>query len=719
MLRCLVVSIILLLSTSGCRFRSTSAQTKSDGIEFQVQPINAEYVDCGSIILRGTERFKGTYYVMPRALIGTNKSGDRSFAVSKLANGNYALQIGLYFPSKFQDINLSDGGVLKGCDTIAVQNYINDESTRNKEVAKVSFFDQLPVKKITVNIAGVEQTFSMGKDGDDIFNYTGQENIALFELTAEQLQNVVTFITNGVGLEISLGFDFSARRSQAFSKVSLNSRDILTALKSRVKVDQKIADFDLRANLQMLMSTKVLKIYSEGNIDDEGYSDISQKLVDQFMAENPAMVMKTTRKKKSSSNDDSMSDDNGDLDDDSDSDSNSDSDTNTDGDGNFIFEPYDYDGIFKKGKPDPAITQATADAGSPAGTAKAKSGEKTLLSSINAIDVNILLKHLDSSKSYEFTYSKMGDNSEVKYRTSAILKGNLSVSDVQKLELRSGTKQVRQKSSTFLQKGDRLILAPVSKQEYKIKYAREKVFFNIAELKTHRSRLNFPQLQWTRNLYETGKNSTTSSSSPASPSTETVQPSEGLSQVGLRRAYIWDGWTINIFNYQYYVWGKITTSRHTATLTKSDDNLTYSSAPISISSDKFTARPLSELASKGVSDYIKSTVDKQGRVEIEILQDLGRLEFSNNDKFPKAAGHQFPNQKQASYEVEYFQEKLSTFSDRVLEYQSDPTASIEGDFPASESVVQLNLISVQTTQDKVPVFTLEKSNKPDQPIVVY
>jgi hypothetical protein len=135
----------------------------AEGVEFQPVPLDTS-VNCSSIILKGTRRFQGTAFVMPRVLVSMNKQQETLFEILQTDADKYLLRFAVYFPRTDEDleVRMEKSHVhLNGCNFDAVVAELN----RNikEEEKKIRTLARIPVSSIDVRIDGVRAPYTVGR----------------------------------------------------------------------------------------------------------------------------------------------------------------------------------------------------------------------------------------------------------------------------------------------------------------------------------------------------------------------------------------------------------------------------------------------------------------------------------------------------------------------------------------------------------------------------
>ncbi len=184
----------------------------ADGVEFQAVPLDAS-VNCSSVILKGTRRFQGTAFVLPRFVVSMNKQQEPLFEILRTNADKYIIRFAIFFPRTDEDLELRTSGStveMHGCNFDEVVAELN----RNvpDEGKKINTISRVPVSSIDVKIDGVAQPFTLGGGPSSMLNYQGGDQIVEFAVdNRTELEAILQRIQGDIGLGIHLQVKFNAQ----------------------------------------------------------------------------------------------------------------------------------------------------------------------------------------------------------------------------------------------------------------------------------------------------------------------------------------------------------------------------------------------------------------------------------------------------------------------------------------------------------------------------
>ncbi len=256
-----------------------SGQSSSDGVEFQLIPIDISQ-GCTANILKATQRFKGTAFVLPKVLLGVSPSEEPLFEFMRVDEGQYVIQLGLRFINSEQEYTSSRGKVAF-CNFTTIKEYLNRTSGPSDQIANIA---PLPIKKISIRIPGVAQPAILGSPNTEILDYGGDQ-VAQFQLTETEAQALLPKLRGLIGVPIYFDLIFGARRSLGYIQANVKSEKISKELENSIAVQMPLGGALTSAQLSQLMAEVLEKysadIYIEGG-EDKDIASIASEFTKQI-----------------------------------------------------------------------------------------------------------------------------------------------------------------------------------------------------------------------------------------------------------------------------------------------------------------------------------------------------------------------------------------------------------------------------------------------------
>jgi len=299
------VSLLILLFLVPLQSQSAtlSSNKGSDGVDFQVLPIDIRN-QCSSVVLRGTRRFRGTAYLMPKAFISINRKRDQLFEILTLENGTYLLRMALYFPMNNEAFYLRKGMShvnLYPCNFERVRQELEraEKATQKKSdddsEAVVPLLTWLPATQVKVSVQGIDGKQVVAGSGANIINYQGLDHILEFPLeNREQVNDIIQRLRGKIGLGINVEFDFSARTSDGVLEISIDLERLRKSLEVDLAGQANIFKGQLHTRIASLVETAHRDIYLESG-DSEIFNRISENIINSIISNDPTVIdMKPT-----------------------------------------------------------------------------------------------------------------------------------------------------------------------------------------------------------------------------------------------------------------------------------------------------------------------------------------------------------------------------------------------------------------------------------------
>lgn len=274
----LLLCVFVLAACSHASRFPSSAGDGTDGIEFNVIPLDTR-VDCDSVILKGTKRYAGSVFILPRLLVSVNKEGDTLFEVIPDGAGGYEFNFALYIPRTESDLDYRKNTpfFLHGCNIDAVMASLNNGKAKADQV---SLPVRVPVKSIEISVDGIPGSYKIGGDGTTLLNYQGLDHRVSFSLKdKEALDQFVRRISGSVGIGIHAKVRFNARNSDGYFSADVDMSAVTAGVAAKLKGKVSVAQAELAAAIQDSVSSSSVKLYSEAS-NGEMYKKISEQITD-------------------------------------------------------------------------------------------------------------------------------------------------------------------------------------------------------------------------------------------------------------------------------------------------------------------------------------------------------------------------------------------------------------------------------------------------------
>lgn len=292
-----------------------------DGVEFLPVPVNVAD-NCSAMILKGTNRFRGIAFKMPRVILGVNKTLQDLFEIIPKGDGKYTLRVGLYFPTKEEAIDLRrdrsqlfvntcrDDLILADInefDRRAADRATQDPdrlksskklTTEVKEDEKIYKLSPLPLAGMEVSIEGFQNlTFKKGESQGNLLNYQNQDIIANFEIPDKATYTEIKDQLAGMGLSLNIKMFFTARSMNGRAKIRINIKNIADSLEAAAKAaigdrgdvnKTPVAIADLKTYMARAISKQRATIDIEQG-DDPDFNKSMYTIIESMVAQMPAI----------------------------------------------------------------------------------------------------------------------------------------------------------------------------------------------------------------------------------------------------------------------------------------------------------------------------------------------------------------------------------------------------------------------------------------------
>lgn len=262
------------------------------GIQFDMVPVDVRK-KCASQILKGTDRFKGTAFVLPRAFVSIDREGNTMFEIVPLSRGRYLLRFGLFFPHTDETYQpTSDAGrqrrdkshvYLAGCDLDAAMRAMNENLEREED--RIRRIAPLPIKSLMIRIDGLNDVYRIGSPNNNLLELQGKDHVVEFKIpNREVLNEILNRLTGRIGLNIQVELFFSARQPDGVTRVTVDTTQIATAVSAELGGRIKVTEAEFKTAISNAAAKTNMRVYSESS-SSEAYNDFAQKLISQMLQE--------------------------------------------------------------------------------------------------------------------------------------------------------------------------------------------------------------------------------------------------------------------------------------------------------------------------------------------------------------------------------------------------------------------------------------------------
>lgn len=230
-----------------------------DGVEFQPIPVNIQN-RCSALILKGTNRYQGYAFKMPRVVLSVDKNLEDLFEIIPKGDGSYSLRFGLHFPLTEDAIELRrerSNIMLNTCNDEVVLADLNMAEERQAEIEgrttkpdpkqtvtaaktgtvfenKIHTLSPLPISSIQISIDGFQNmTHEIGMADNNLLSYSNMDHIATFTIPDESTYRLLKEqLTGRMGLSVMVKMFFAARAANGRVEVKINTRDLAQGLEA-------------------------------------------------------------------------------------------------------------------------------------------------------------------------------------------------------------------------------------------------------------------------------------------------------------------------------------------------------------------------------------------------------------------------------------------------------------------------------------------------------
>jgi hypothetical protein len=263
---------------------AAAAATGPDGTEFVTESVPGDH--CRSIVLRGTQRFKGRAYTLPQPYVATNKQGQRLFQVLQLASGAYVVRVGVYFPGGSGDAASNDLlPELPDCAPSFIQTTVNATLSADDQI---NMPEPMAINNVVVGLQGLPGSAMFGSNTTDILAYNGQDYVAEFNVPdVATLTAFLARLRSTIGAQLTFDMHFTARSSDGFANIDVDLSKVADRLDAGLAAGGNIhgvmAGVDFQAAVARAAMDVSVNVYMEPG-REQAFSDLTKHLVDQLMA---------------------------------------------------------------------------------------------------------------------------------------------------------------------------------------------------------------------------------------------------------------------------------------------------------------------------------------------------------------------------------------------------------------------------------------------------
>lgn len=275
--------------TSDAGESEAAATSGPDGAEFVTVPVPGDH--CRSIVLRGTQRFKGRAYVMPQPYIAANAQGLKLLQTMPKGDG-FVIRIGVYFPAGAGDAagqaqNLFSQ--LPDCKYDEIQRSVN---ANLPAAEKIGYPEPLSVNFIKVGLQGHPTPYLFGHEGTGILSYSGHDYIAEFEVADQAgLADFLGRLRSSLGTQLTFDFSFGARATDGFLEVEIDHSEVATRLDAALSAGGNLYGVMAAGQFEMALASAVsqasVNVYLEPSQTDQAFNDLAKQLIGVLVTNNP------------------------------------------------------------------------------------------------------------------------------------------------------------------------------------------------------------------------------------------------------------------------------------------------------------------------------------------------------------------------------------------------------------------------------------------------
>lgn len=284
-----VLSFLMVLS--GCDSQTTDHEKGTlagvDGVSFDPVPTDVT-IDCNYHILQGTQRFKGTYFVIPKVRLGKDREQKTAMKMLPLPNGDISLDFALNLTRGTETRELQTGvsdaeRYADTCNFEQLRAAINKHYEELKQPEnKVWSLSPLPITNIEVRIDGIGEPVLLSPPDTNITTWLGETISGSIGLNSNEAQRLLTKVSRGLGIQLVVAFKFEARETREYGSVTIKGADIASALESDLGYDGPAgAGVILESELKTKLASAIKKSSAEAvfESDDGKLSSAAESLM--------------------------------------------------------------------------------------------------------------------------------------------------------------------------------------------------------------------------------------------------------------------------------------------------------------------------------------------------------------------------------------------------------------------------------------------------------
>ncbi len=311
-----VTAFAIATSLGGCGSHlgdsDTGSRLAADGVSFDPVPTDVN-IECNYHILQGTQRFRGTYFVIPKVNIARDREDKVAIKMLPLANGNISFDFALNF-QRGTEARETKAGLPESeryantCNFEKLRSNINRHYEELKQPEnKVWSLSPLPITNIEVRIDGIGKPVLMSPPDTNITTWLGETMSGSIELSKEDADRLLAKVSRGLGIQLQTAFKFEARETREFGAMAFNGANVAKALESELAYNGPVAtavvlEADLKTKLADALQTASAEGYIES--DSDRLSSAAESIIKMMVEKvSPDSLMAVESSEKDSSRD--------------------------------------------------------------------------------------------------------------------------------------------------------------------------------------------------------------------------------------------------------------------------------------------------------------------------------------------------------------------------------------------------------------------------------
>jgi hypothetical protein len=276
--------------------RNDGSETLSSGVSADFKPIDIT-ANCDNEILRGTERFRGSYFIVPKAYVARDENTKKTlFQLISKDDGNFILGTTFYIqkPGELLDKNkIHHNGKIRACDIDSVIRSINKSEAKmedkiNHESAPFArgVLAPLPLSNVSMSINGVKSIAKIAKESSKIMTWQGEPLYAEFVVSAAEKDEVLKRIQSENGLNLTLTYHFKAQKVDGFAKIKFDGKATSAKFEGALGVPLPQYMTKLDFTTAVAASSKSANIDATIEGDDPAFQDLAFQVVRDLLKAN-------------------------------------------------------------------------------------------------------------------------------------------------------------------------------------------------------------------------------------------------------------------------------------------------------------------------------------------------------------------------------------------------------------------------------------------------